>query len=107
REAGEVVVQMLFGQRHVLDRLGRLAAFELDEAVDPEPAHSVPRTGRSGRPRPAAARIAPGDRRWAVPPGPKRWQQFQLLASLASRNLQIIPTVNRSEIFSTFGSSAK
>jgi hypothetical protein len=35
----EVVVQMLFGQTHVFDRPRALTAFELNEPVDPNPAH--------------------------------------------------------------------
>jgi len=30
---------VLFGQADILDSFGKLAAFEFDESIDPEPAH--------------------------------------------------------------------
>ena len=40
-KAGEVVVQMLFGQRHRFDCGGLHAHFEFDVTIDPEPTHSI------------------------------------------------------------------
>ena len=39
RRAREMVVQMLLGQRDVLDGHGVAAALELPEAIDPKPTH--------------------------------------------------------------------
>jgi hypothetical protein len=36
-----MVVQMLFCQGDILDGLGVRAAFEFDEAINPEPAHGM------------------------------------------------------------------
>ena len=39
RRAGEVVVHVLLGQRHVLHGRGLFAPHELIKTIDPEPAH--------------------------------------------------------------------
>jgi hypothetical protein len=36
-----MVVQMLLGKSHVLDRSGALPAFELNKFVYPDPTHSI------------------------------------------------------------------
>jgi hypothetical protein len=41
REAREVVVHVLLGQRDVLDRHGAAAALELNELIYPNPAHGI------------------------------------------------------------------
>lgn len=41
RESRKVVVQVLFSERDILDRLGRPTTLEFDEPVDPEPTHDA------------------------------------------------------------------
>lgn len=40
-KARKVIVQMLFGQRHILDGLRLLAPVELNELINPKPAHNT------------------------------------------------------------------
>src|SRR5580704_1340786 len=90
-----MVVEVLFGQRHVFDGLGVRTRLELHEPVDPEPAHE---TGSLEH-----VTILPAAGIERLRQGPVNQAPA---ASLASMNFTIMPTVNRSWMFSTFGSLA-